>query len=216
MRLFHSISPNPIEDTSLKEIVMRCPTCKTRNQVFITSLHSHPTRPNARSRTAEKETTTTSYLAKLTSPPGSLTEIKDAVGHRTLVLKPHLQTPIAPPSKPQNTFHNRSYLLQQTGGHRSQNRNGCCNGICHRPQQCLYFFPLPHGQGSLGAIFLPTMGRTSPLFICFLPTSGRITLFSQGIMYLFSSTLKVNIHLRTSARVGENGLPPLLLNLYVR
>ena len=35
--------------------------------------------------------TTTRYLAKLTSPAGPLTEIKDALGHRVLILKPHLQ-----------------------------------------------------------------------------------------------------------------------------
>jgi hypothetical protein len=39
-------------------------------------------------------TTTTRYLAKLTSPSGPLTEIKDALGHRILVLKPHLQNPV--------------------------------------------------------------------------------------------------------------------------
>ena len=37
--------------------------------------------------------TTTKYLAKLTSPAGPLTEIKDALGHRVLVLKPHLRNP---------------------------------------------------------------------------------------------------------------------------
>jgi len=35
--------------------------------------------------------TITRYLAKLTSPAGPLTEIKDALGHRVLTLKPHLQ-----------------------------------------------------------------------------------------------------------------------------
>jgi hypothetical protein len=44
--------------------------------------------------------TTTRYLAKLTSPAGPLTEIKDALGHRVLILKPHLQTPIESPSQP--------------------------------------------------------------------------------------------------------------------
>ena len=43
--------------------------------------------------------TTTRYLAKLTSPSGPLTEIKDALGHRVLILKPHLQTP--PPQRSQ-------------------------------------------------------------------------------------------------------------------
>jgi hypothetical protein len=38
--------------------------------------------------------TTTRYLAKLTSPAGPLTEIKDALGHRVLILKPHLQNPV--------------------------------------------------------------------------------------------------------------------------
>jgi hypothetical protein len=40
--------------------------------------------------------TTTRYLAKLTSPAGPLTEIKDALGHRVLILKPHLQSPAEP------------------------------------------------------------------------------------------------------------------------
>ena len=43
--------------------------------------------------------TTTKYLAKLTSPAGQLTEIKDSLGHRVLILKPHLQTP--PPKRSQ-------------------------------------------------------------------------------------------------------------------
>jgi len=43
--------------------------------------------------------TTTRYLAKLTSPAGPLTEIKDALGHRVLVLKPHLQNPPQLPSQ---------------------------------------------------------------------------------------------------------------------
>jgi hypothetical protein len=44
--------------------------------------------------------TTTRYLAKLTSPAGPLTEIKDALGHRVLILKPHLQSPTQPSSPP--------------------------------------------------------------------------------------------------------------------
>ncbi|MGA8849377.1 MAG: HNH endonuclease signature motif containing protein [Dehalococcoidia bacterium] len=44
--------------------------------------------------------TTTRYLAKLTSPAGPLTEIKDALGHRVLILKPHLQNSADPPSQP--------------------------------------------------------------------------------------------------------------------
>jgi len=35
--------------------------------------------------------TTARYLTKLTSPSGPLTETVDALGHRVLVLKPHLQ-----------------------------------------------------------------------------------------------------------------------------
>jgi hypothetical protein len=41
--------------------------------------------------------TTSRYLAKLTSPAGPLTEIKDALGHRVLILKPHLQNPAHEP-----------------------------------------------------------------------------------------------------------------------
>lgn len=44
--------------------------------------------------------TTARYLAKLTSPAGPLTEIKDALGHRVLILKPHLQSPKEPLSQP--------------------------------------------------------------------------------------------------------------------
>jgi len=35
-------------------------------------------------------TTTTRYLAKLTSPSGPLVETRDALGHKILVLKEHL------------------------------------------------------------------------------------------------------------------------------
>jgi hypothetical protein len=41
--------------------------------------------------------TTRRYLDKLTSEDGPLTEIKDALGHRVLILKPHLQTPAHEP-----------------------------------------------------------------------------------------------------------------------
>jgi hypothetical protein len=44
--------------------------------------------------------TTSRYLAKLTSPAGPLTETKDALGHRVLILKPHLQSPPEPLSPP--------------------------------------------------------------------------------------------------------------------
>ena len=44
--------------------------------------------------------TTARYITKLTSPAGPLTEIKDTLGHRVLVLKPHLQTPPDTPSQP--------------------------------------------------------------------------------------------------------------------
>ena len=37
--------------------------------------------------------TTARYITKLTSPSGPLTEMDDALYHRILVLKPHLQTP---------------------------------------------------------------------------------------------------------------------------
>lgn len=37
--------------------------------------------------------TTARYITKLTSPAGPLTEIKDALGHRVLILRPHLQMP---------------------------------------------------------------------------------------------------------------------------
>jgi len=38
--------------------------------------------------------TTARYITKLISPAGPLTDIKDALGHRVLVLKPHLQIPV--------------------------------------------------------------------------------------------------------------------------
>jgi len=41
--------------------------------------------------------TTERYTIKLTSPAGPLTEIKDALGHRILILKSHLQTPAHEP-----------------------------------------------------------------------------------------------------------------------
>jgi hypothetical protein len=44
--------------------------------------------------------TTARYITKLTSPSGPLMEMDDALYHRILVLKPHLQTPTEPPSKP--------------------------------------------------------------------------------------------------------------------
>jgi hypothetical protein len=37
--------------------------------------------------------TTARYITKLTSPSGPLTEIDDALYHRILILKPHLQSP---------------------------------------------------------------------------------------------------------------------------
>ena len=41
--------------------------------------------------------TTARYITKLTSPSGPLMEIDDALYHRILVLKPHLQTPAHEP-----------------------------------------------------------------------------------------------------------------------
>jgi hypothetical protein len=44
--------------------------------------------------------TTARYITKLTSPSGPLMEMDDALYHRILILKPHLQTPTedSPPS----------------------------------------------------------------------------------------------------------------------
>jgi len=50
--------------------------------------------------------TTSRYLAKLTSPSGPLAEIKDALGHRVLVLKDHLtshKTHTTPPNPKAHT-----------------------------------------------------------------------------------------------------------------
>jgi hypothetical protein len=41
--------------------------------------------------------TTARYITKLTSPSGPLMEMDDALYHRILILKPHLQTPTHEP-----------------------------------------------------------------------------------------------------------------------